>query len=64
MPKKTPAEARKILRDGINSLRISRKRLEHIIQQVKTQNKSHMEDIKDLEERVSILERKSWGARK
>lgn len=63
--KTTPAQARTTMRNNINSLKVSRRRLEQVIENLKQNHKTQLMEhkalIKELDERVRILEKKSWG---
>ena len=45
-------------KNRISSLKVSKLRLEHIIQRLKCLERDRIERIKELDERVSILERR------
>lgn len=55
--KRRSANTRRRLRNNVASLQVSRQRLEGIVWLIKAQNKRQTETIKDLVERISILER-------
>lgn len=60
MVDKRAARARQVMRNNITSLKVSKKRLEYVIELIKNQNKRQGEDIKEMRERISVLEKKLY----